>query len=81
MILVNHFLDTNLSGILIPNRNASNVTNSAASIMAQANLCSGLYQRTPNFILVTTLPFLRIPSTEWMPVFTRVTNLIISSTG
>ncbi|KAF3770427.1 PLC-like phosphodiesterase [Cryphonectria parasitica EP155] len=52
MILVNHFLDTNLSGILIPNQAAANVTNSAASITAQANLCSGLYQQTPNFILL-----------------------------
>lgn len=52
MILVNHFLDTNISGILIPNRDAAGTTNSAASIMAQANICSGLYGRNPNFILV-----------------------------
>lgn len=57
MILVNHFLDTNLSGILIPNRDAANVTNSATSIKAQANLCVGLYQRNPNFILVGALMF------------------------
>lgn len=52
MILVNHFLDTNISGILIPNRAAANVTNSAASITAQANICVGLYGSNPNFILV-----------------------------
>lgn len=52
MILVNHFLDTNISGILIPNRAAANVTNSAASIIAQANICVGLYGSNPNFILV-----------------------------
>lgn len=52
---MNHFLDTNVSGVLIPNRDAANVTNSAASITAQANLCTGLYQRTPNFILVRSL--------------------------
>lgn len=52
MILVNHFLDTNISGILIPNRGAANVTNSAASITAQANICVGLYGSNPNFILV-----------------------------
>lgn len=57
MSLVNHFLDTNLSGILIPNRDAANVTNSANSIQAQANLCVGLYQKNPNFILVGTLVF------------------------
>lgn len=52
MVLVNHFLDTNISGILIPNRAAANVTNSAASITAQANICVGLYGSNPNFILV-----------------------------
>lgn len=52
MILVNHFLDTNISGILIPNRAAANVTNSAASITAQANICVGLYGSNPSFILV-----------------------------
>lgn len=52
MMLVNHFLDTNVSGFLIPNRDAANVTNSAQSILGQANICSGLYQRSPNFILV-----------------------------
>ncbi|KAJ4415421.1 hypothetical protein N0V82_007360 [Gnomoniopsis sp. IMI 355080] len=52
MTLVNHFLDTNLSGILIPNRDAANVTNSATSITAQANLCVGLYQKNPNYILL-----------------------------
>lgn len=51
-MLVNHFLDTNISGILIPNRAAANVTNSAASITAQANICVGLYGSNPNFILV-----------------------------
>lgn len=52
MILVNHFLDTNNSGILIPNRAAADLTNSAASITAQSNICSNLYQINPNFILV-----------------------------
>ncbi|KAK7712590.1 hypothetical protein SLS64_004974 [Diaporthe eres] len=52
MVLVNHFLDTNISGILIPNRAAANVTNSAASITAQANICVGLYGSNPTFILV-----------------------------
>lgn len=53
MVLVNHFLDTNISGILIPNRAAANVTNSAASITAQASICAGLYGSNPNFILVS----------------------------
>jgi hypothetical protein len=57
MVLVNHFLDLNISGILIPNRGAANVTNSAASITAQANICVGLYGRKPNFILVCSIFF------------------------
>ncbi|POS76578.1 hypothetical protein DHEL01_v205036 [Diaporthe helianthi] len=52
MVLVNHFLATNLSGILIPNRAAADATNSAASITAQANICVGLYGSNPNFILL-----------------------------
>lgn len=52
MILVNHFLDYSFFGILIPNQTAAGTTNGAASITAQADLCSGLYGRTPNFILV-----------------------------
>lgn len=66
MVLVNHFLDTNISGILIPNRAAANVTNSAASITAQANICVGLYGSNPNFILVGSsdmqITFTRVPS-------------------
>ncbi|ORY58506.1 PLC-like phosphodiesterase [Pseudomassariella vexata] len=52
MSLVNHFLDTNTSGLLIPDRSAAETTNSAASIMAQVNICTGLYNRNPNFILL-----------------------------
>lgn len=55
MYIVNHFLDLNISGILIPNVPADNVTNAATgtgSIGAQVNLCEGLYQRAPKGILV-----------------------------
>lgn len=73
-MLVNHFLDKNLSGILIPNRDAADITNSATSIMAQSNICTGLYGRSPNFILVSTpvMPqvyvFPDILQLDWMSV-------------
>jgi hypothetical protein len=52
MYIVNHFLDINIFGILIPDDPADSTTNSPASIEAQANLCYNLYGRQPNFILV-----------------------------
>ena len=55
MYIVNHFLDLNISGILIPNVPADNVTNAATgtgSIGAQVDLCEGLYQRAPKGVLV-----------------------------
>ncbi|ORY61278.1 PLC-like phosphodiesterase [Pseudomassariella vexata] len=52
MYLVNHYLDTEIFGIDIPNAAAAATTNSASSILAQANLCAGLYRRNPNFIIL-----------------------------
>ncbi|KAK9366237.1 PLC-like phosphodiesterase [Lipomyces kononenkoae] len=54
MYLVNHTLNINLldTGILIPDRDDACTTNSLASIEAQANLCSGIYGRNPNVILL-----------------------------
>lgn len=88
MVLVNHFLDTNISGILIPNRAAANVTNSAASITAQANICVGLYGSKPNFILVgyfgcNAYLSLRVCPTLWLNFWlTSCMNVCMySSTG
>ncbi|KAJ4391962.1 hypothetical protein N0V93_005582 [Gnomoniopsis smithogilvyi] len=84
MILVNHFLDTNLSGILIPNRDAANVTNSASSITAQANLCTSLYQRNPNFILLDWISIGDAMATEAKMngvTFTPTATPTASSTG
>ena len=55
MYIVNHFLDLNLSGILIPDVPADNETNAATgsgSIGAQIDLCEVLYHRAPKGVLV-----------------------------
>ena len=55
MYIVNHFLDSKISGILIPDDPADSTTNAATgpgSIGAQVALCEGLYQRAPKGILV-----------------------------
>lgn len=56
MSLVNHFLDTELTKeVLIPDTKALNVTNALAgtgSLGVQAESCSALYGRYPNFMLV-----------------------------
>jgi hypothetical protein len=55
MYIVNHFLDVDIFGILVPDRAAAGTTNAATgtgSIGAQASLCKSLYNRQPNFVLV-----------------------------
>jgi len=55
MMIVNHFLDLNIFGILIPDKAADAKTNAATgtgSIGAQADLCIRTWGRSPNFILV-----------------------------
>lgn len=55
MMIVNHFLDVDILGILIPDDAADNTTNAATgpgSIGAQADLCYSTWGRNPNFILV-----------------------------
>jgi hypothetical protein len=53
---VNHFLDTQLTpGVLIPDTEALNTTNGVSgpgSLGQQADDCSALYGRYPNFLLV-----------------------------
>ncbi|KAJ5143611.1 uncharacterized protein N7515_002398 [Penicillium bovifimosum] len=54
MGIVNHFLDIDLFGVLIPARDKADTTNAATgpgSIGAQAALCAGLYGRAPNVVL------------------------------
>lgn len=55
MYIVNHFLDVDVLGALIPDRDAADTTNAATgngSIGAQAALCESLYHRPPNVVLV-----------------------------
>ncbi|PYH50051.1 uncharacterized protein BP01DRAFT_412863 [Aspergillus saccharolyticus JOP 1030-1] len=55
MYIVNHFLDIDILGILIPDRDRAAETNAEAgdgSIGAQADLCLSIYGRLPNVILV-----------------------------
>lgn len=61
MYLVNHYLDYEILGIDIPDMTAAGTTNGEASIMAQVDECNALYNRYPNFIIVSpsTLLFAR----------------------
>lgn len=55
MYIVNHFLDEDILGIDIPDRDAAATTNAAdgdGSIGAQADLCESLYGRAPNVVLL-----------------------------
>lgn len=55
MYIVNHFLDVDFFGIKVPDRSAAANTNAATgtgSIGAQAGLCTSIYGRVPNFVLV-----------------------------
>ena len=55
MMIVNHFLDVDILGILIPDFAADSETNAATgsgSIGEQADLCISTWGRSPNLILV-----------------------------
>ncbi|KAJ3082509.1 hypothetical protein HK100_009663, partial [Physocladia obscura] len=54
MYLINHYLDTNILGILIPDRSAASTTNSVSSIFADAAGCANSVGggRYPNFVLL-----------------------------
>lgn len=55
MMIVNHFLDLDILGILIPDELAAGTTNAATgtgSIGAQSSVCYSTWGRVPNLILV-----------------------------
>ncbi|KAB8233632.1 uncharacterized protein BDW43DRAFT_310982 [Aspergillus alliaceus] len=55
MYIVNHFLDVDILGVLVPDRIRAPKTNAVSgkgSIGAQSNLCRSLYKRLPNVVLV-----------------------------
>lgn len=54
MYIVNHFLDVDILGVLIPDRDHAATTNAATgkgSLGAQAIECEALYSRAPNAML------------------------------
>ncbi|KAJ5157010.1 uncharacterized protein N7482_008110 [Penicillium canariense] len=54
MYIVNHFLDVDILGVKVPDRDAAATTNAATgkgSIGAQAAVCEALYNRAPNVVL------------------------------
>lgn len=54
MLLMNHWLQENISGILIPQKCMAAVTNSEEYINRHVNRCQTMFSKTPNFILVST---------------------------
>lgn len=59
MILINHFLDTEVLGNPVPDVANANLTNAASgfgSLGAEVAMCAGLYNRYPNFLLVDVRP-------------------------
>ena len=55
MYLINHFLDLDILGILVPDKLDLDQTNAASgsgSLGEQVSLCVSEYQRNPNFMLV-----------------------------
>ena len=59
MYIVNHFLDVDIFGILVPDEEKAPQTNAASgnpgSIGSQVSLCEGLYQRAPKGVLLDYL--------------------------
>lgn len=55
MYLINHFLDTEVFGILTPDKGEASVTNGVngtGSLGQQVSTCASEYDRNPNFMLV-----------------------------
>ncbi|CCL98115.1 uncharacterized protein FIBRA_00109 [Fibroporia radiculosa] len=55
MYLINHFLDSDVAGIPIPDKSQANVTNGVSgvgSLGQQTSTCTAEYHRPPNFMLV-----------------------------
>ncbi|KAM0437363.1 hypothetical protein ACHAQK_007298 [Fusarium lateritium] len=56
MGIMNHMLNHDVLGIVIPNQADAEDTNSAESIQSQVDLCEGNWSRRPNVILVSDQP-------------------------
>lgn len=75
-MIVNHFLDLNIFGILIPDDFALETTNAATgtgSIGAQADLCYTTWGRMPNVVLVD---FFNVGKLSWKLDFGQGANAL-----
>ncbi|KAI0296214.1 PLC-like phosphodiesterase [Russula brevipes] len=55
LYLINHFLDVNIGGVLVPNKGKASSTNGVSgdgSLGLQVETCAAVYGRNPNFMLV-----------------------------
>ena len=78
MFMINHFLDTLLLGNPIPDVASANLTNAASgsgSLGEEVEVCVGLYDRYPNFLLVDVRP----PPTDMLHCWLKCPNSITSS--
>jgi hypothetical protein len=55
MIFVNHNLNIDIFGILIPAQGEAADTNSVSSITRQTDICEDNYGRVPNVVMVSVL--------------------------
>lgn len=81
MGLVNHMMHLEFLDIIqIPDEGSAETTNSVASIQAQASVCTGLYGRAPNVVLVSISLFPRGISTCLCALLTRCIHSWTTST-
>jgi hypothetical protein len=55
LYLINHFLDINIGGVLVPDKGKASSTNGVSgggSLGLQVETCAAVYGRNPNFMLV-----------------------------
>lgn len=57
MGIMNHMLNFDFIGIIVPDKDAASDTNSVASIQAQVDLCVGQHRIQPHVILVSFLGY------------------------
>lgn len=55
MGIVNHMLNVDILGVVVPNSLDADETNSEESIQKQVDLCEGQWGRRPNVVLVSSL--------------------------
>lgn len=77
MFLINHYLDTMVLGNPAPDVASANITNAVSgpgSLGEEIAVCTGLYDRYPNFLLVDVRPLPPVMSRHWLnhPTVLRV---------